>query len=370
MYVTQPVLPVLAVEFGVDSAAASLTVSAVVLGIALSTLPFGELADRFPIRPIIVAGGAVVFLAGLLGSLTGSLSILIGARFVQGLFIPAVSACLAAYLGKTLPANRLNVVMGAYVAATGVGGLGGRLLGGWIHEVLNWRYGVLAASVVLLTVTLVAARWLPAAPRRGRDQGRGPSYLGLLSRWGVIRVLVVSFTSFFVFSSVFNYLPFFMAAPPINASNAVITSLYLSYIIGFVIGPLSGRLSNRLGNGVTIALGALIFAASVLLTLVAQLWAVAISLVGACGGFFAMHAAAVGLVNRRSEGSQGRANSLYVLSYYLGGSAGITLSGFVYQWGGWTAVVVFAVAVLVVPCLVGLGEVFLARPKDPGRPDH
>jgi YNFM family putative membrane transporter len=41
IYLTQPVLPVIAREFGVDAAGASLTVSATVLGIALSTLPFG-----------------------------------------------------------------------------------------------------------------------------------------------------------------------------------------------------------------------------------------------------------------------------------------------------------------------------------------
>jgi len=41
VYVTQPVLPILRVEFGVTLGIASLTVSAVVLGIALANLPFG-----------------------------------------------------------------------------------------------------------------------------------------------------------------------------------------------------------------------------------------------------------------------------------------------------------------------------------------
>ena len=58
VYVTQPVLPILRAEFGVTPGIASLTVSAVVLGIALANLPFGVLADRFPVRPIVVAGGA------------------------------------------------------------------------------------------------------------------------------------------------------------------------------------------------------------------------------------------------------------------------------------------------------------------------
>src|SRR5712664_4683526 len=88
VYITQPVLPVLQVEFGVSEATASLTVSAVILGIALANLPFGVLADRFPLRPIVLAGGAVVALASVTCALTHSIGVLIAARFVQGLFIP------------------------------------------------------------------------------------------------------------------------------------------------------------------------------------------------------------------------------------------------------------------------------------------
>jgi MFS family permease len=45
IYITQPVLPVLREEFGVDATTASYTIAAVVLGIALSNLPFGLLSD-------------------------------------------------------------------------------------------------------------------------------------------------------------------------------------------------------------------------------------------------------------------------------------------------------------------------------------
>ena len=41
IYITQPVLPVLQQEFAADMVSVSFSVSAVILGIALSTLPFG-----------------------------------------------------------------------------------------------------------------------------------------------------------------------------------------------------------------------------------------------------------------------------------------------------------------------------------------
>ena len=139
VYITQPVLPVLEKEFNVDARSASLSISMVIFGIAIANLPFGSLADRYPIRPIIAAGGSVIAITSLVCALTHHFALLIGARFLQGLFIPPLTTCIAAYLAQSLPSARLNVVMGSYVAATVAGGLGGRLLGGWLHPPLHWR---------------------------------------------------------------------------------------------------------------------------------------------------------------------------------------------------------------------------------------
>ena len=130
MYLVQPVLPVLQAEFGISISRASQTVSMVILGVALSTLIFGRLADMYPVKPLIVLGGTVISLSGLACALVHDIDLLIALRLIQGLFIPALTTCLATYLARNLPLERLNVVMGSYIAATVTGGLGGRLLGG------------------------------------------------------------------------------------------------------------------------------------------------------------------------------------------------------------------------------------------------
>ncbi|HEX9882569.1 MAG TPA: MFS transporter, partial [Desulfobaccales bacterium] len=85
VYITQPVLPVIQTEFGVSPSQASYTVSAVILGIALANLPFGWLSDRFPVRRLILVGGVVVAAAGICCAATTNLTVLVAARFVQGL---------------------------------------------------------------------------------------------------------------------------------------------------------------------------------------------------------------------------------------------------------------------------------------------
>jgi MFS transporter, YNFM family, putative membrane transport protein len=99
---------VLQEEFAADMVLVSFTVSAVILGIALSNPPFGFLADRMSIHPLILGGGISVALGGFVCAMTKDLWILIVARFFQGVFIPALTTCLAAYLAKTLPVERLN----------------------------------------------------------------------------------------------------------------------------------------------------------------------------------------------------------------------------------------------------------------------
>jgi YNFM family putative membrane transporter len=362
IYITQPVLPVLRAEFGVSASRASLTISAVILGIALANLPFGMLVDRYPIRPIILLGGSVIAACGLLCAAAADLRLLIGARFVQGLFVPSLTTCLVVHLVRSLPAERLNVVTGSYVSATVVGGLGGRLLGGWIHPPLHWRYAFVTASALLLAATLAAAFRLPKDERRREAQKESAGFVSLLRRPDLLRMFLVAFGAFFVFSSVFNYLPFYLAAPPFGASTQVITLTYLAYLVGALTGPAAGRLSNRIGNGATMVLGAATFALAIAATFIPSLPLIAASLAGVCAGFFAIHSAAAGSLNLRLSSGRGRANSLYVLFYYIGGSIGITASGFAFHLAGWRGVGVLGILVLALPFATGVIEMRRGKP--------
>ena len=325
IYLIQPVLPVLQVEFGVDAQMASYSVSAVILGIALSNLPFGRLSDRYPVKPIIGTGGLVVSFFGILCAFSDQINYLIFFRFVQGLFIPALTTCLIAYLSRSLPRRQLNTIMGSYVSATVIGGLGGRLLGGWIHTPLHWRYAFFTSSALLSMATIVALFFLPKEKREIGVKEEEFGFLALLIQPWILKIYVISFSAFFVFSAVFNYLPFYLAGEHFRASTNVITLMYLAYVVGVIIAPVSGKLSNRLGNGSTIILGTLILGFSITITHVPSLTVVAIGLAGICAGFFTIHASAAGSMNRKLESSRGRANSLYVLFYYIGGASGITV---------------------------------------------
>ena len=103
--------------------------------------------------------------------------------------------------------------------------------------------------------------------------------------------------------------------------------------------------------------------------IIPSLPAIAASLPLACGGFFSIHAAAAGSLNRKLGAGRGRANSLYVLFYYLGGSLGITAGGAAYHRFGWKGVAGLGVLMLALPFAVGIGEDREGRPSSrPARP--
>ncbi|MEX1299269.1 MAG: hypothetical protein AB1Z81_09710, partial [Desulfotignum sp.] len=161
---------------------------------------------------------------------------------------------------------------------------------------------------------------------------------------------------FAIFSSVFNYLPFRLAGAPFHFSTEMTTLLYLVYIVGIFTGPAVGRLSNRFGSGNTLLAGSLLLGGALTLILLPAITAVIFGLLGICAGFFTIHAAAVGALNRKLSSGQGRANAIYVLFYYIGGWVGITGAGFAFKLNGWHALVYVSMLFLVLPVIAGMGE--------------
>ncbi|MEG3638331.1 MFS transporter [Magnetococcus sp. PR-3] len=357
IYLTQPVLPILQQEFAASASHVSWSISAVILGITLANIPFGLLADHWPIRPIILLGGTMVAIAGLLTAYVDSLALHTTARFIQGLFIPALTTCLAAFLARILPTERLNVVMGSYVAATVLGGLGGRLLGGWIHPPLHWRYALVSAALLTLISIAIAYFLLPKEPKQPPQPKHSRVGFGdLLTQWPILRLLFSAMGGFFVFSSLFNYLPFRLAETPFNLSTHTITAIYLVYIMGIFMGPLTGKLVNRWGSGRTLMSGSGVTFAAVILSGSPWLGGVIAAMLLLCAGFFTVHAASVGALNHQVKSGHGRANALYVLFYYLGGWMGVSLSGLAFEAWGWFGVMGICVGMLILPFIAGWME--------------
>src|SRR5581483_10438601 len=180
MYITQPLLPQLARDFGVDAATAGLTLSAVVLTTALASSAYGPLSDVLGRRPIMVGGAFALALATLACGFAPSLGALVGLRAAQGALVPAVSALAVAYIADELSGDA-GLVIGGYMASSIVGGLVGRIGSGVLAGAYDWRAPSAARALPARPRALVRSDAAPRArrPSRGRVRDRRRALLRL-----------------------------------------------------------------------------------------------------------------------------------------------------------------------------------------------
>lgn len=363
IYLTQPNLPTLQLYFDTDLPTVSATVSVLILGLALANIPFGMAADRLPIKPLIAVGGFTLCLSILWCARAQSIEELTTARFISGLCIPALTTCMVAWLSQTQPANRLPMVMGNYVAATVLGGFGGRIIGGVIFPPDMWRWSFVLVAVLIGLSTLAALWVLPKGPDSSNRVGSNGSLLALLKKPELLMLYACGGAGLGLFATVFNYLPYRLASPPFELSSSAATGFYGTYLIGIVAAPLAGQFSGRWGSGKTLLGGVSLLALGLCGLYINQLLLTLLALLVLSAGYFTMHSAAVGTLNSKLAKGQGRgrANSLYILFYYIGGSIGIQVGGHVYQWGGWQALVSFCLMLLIIPLCTATLEVRRSR---------
>lgn len=369
MYVTQPILPLLAEEFEIGAARAGLTVSAVVLAIAVSSSFYGALSDALGRRRVMAGATALLALATAACALAPSFGGLVALRALQGAFVPGMTAVSVAYAGDRFGARDLPAVVAGVIGASVVGGLLGRVLSGAVAAHLGWRAPFLLFAAVTALAAVLLSRWLaPGAARR--DEGVRGAWAGMVGHLRDPRLAgayLVGGSLFFGWTGIFTYLPFHLAAPPYRLETGTISSIYLVYAAGVLASPLAGRLSARHPPRVLIAAGLAIAAAGMALTAAGPLTVIVVGLVVLVLGMFTAQAVTPAFVNVTAERAKGGASALYLTSYYVGGTLGSALPGLAFQSAGWSGVVLScagAVAVALLANALLCGRVPRTRPSE------
>jgi EmrB/QacA subfamily drug resistance transporter len=117
----------------------------------------GRIADLLGRRAVLVTGLVVFAGSSLTGGLAHSSSLLVGARFAQGLGAAMLSPAALSSLTTTFRAARdRNTALGVWGAVSGLGGAAGVLFGGLLTEGPGWRW-VLFVNVPLSAVAFAGA---------------------------------------------------------------------------------------------------------------------------------------------------------------------------------------------------------------------
>jgi EmrB/QacA subfamily drug resistance transporter len=117
----------------------------------------GRMADLLGRRSVLVTGLIVFAGSSLLGGLAHTSSLLVGARFAQGIGAAMMSPAALSTLTSTFRSTRdRNTALGVWAAVSGIGGAAGVLFGGLLTEGPGWRW-VLFINVPFSAVALLGA---------------------------------------------------------------------------------------------------------------------------------------------------------------------------------------------------------------------
>ncbi len=138
-------------------------------GLLLLAGRFGDLVGR---RRIFLAGVALFTAASLACGLASSQSLLIGARFVQGIGGAMTSAVILGMIVTMFPEPREQAkAIGVYAFVASAGGSVGLLAGGVITQSIDWHWIFFINIPIGIATAVYATRLLQHDPGIGLSQG-------------------------------------------------------------------------------------------------------------------------------------------------------------------------------------------------------
>ena len=351
LYSPQAILPLLSHEFGATAKDIATIMTASTLAVALIAPFSGTVADVVGRKRVIVTARVVLAIPTVFSALVTSLHALIIWRFLQGLVMPPVFAVTVAYIGEELSPKEATSVTGVYTSGSSFGGFTGRLLTGALADAVNWRFGMICLAAITVVGAGIVGVLLPRERRFVKSTGLIASGRQMLRHFRnpqLIATYAVGFGVLFNFIATFTFISFRLAAPPYSLSPTLLGLIFVTYLTGTAVTPLTGRFVGRFGRRSFVLTVIGIWIVGIALTLLQPIWLILIGLsMSACCGMLCQ-AVSTGYVAITAQAGRSSAVGLYVTSFYLGGSFGAAVGGYVWTFGGWPACVAMIATMLTI----------------------
>jgi MFS transporter, YNFM family, putative membrane transport protein len=338
-YSTQAILPQLGRAFHVTPSQAGLTVSVVVLALAVGAWIWGPLSDRYGRRHSIVLASALLVPPTIGAALAPTFALLLAFRALQGLCMPGLLTAGVPYITDVFTPRIGGRAMGNYVTALIAGGLVGRVGVALLAAGLGWRFAIGLLAVLPLAAAVVMRRSLVDLPLAPAPGSRFHGVRRQLRNAPLLRTTALGSAFFFTFVGTFSYVVYRLERPPFSFGPAAGSAVFALWLLG-VFGPLFGTLADRIGWR-RLAFSALaVTAAGLALTLPAHLPALVLGLaLITLANWAGVTAAQIG-VAEASDVDRGTATALYYSLYYFTGALGGYLPGLAWEHFHWGGVVV------------------------------
>jgi DHA1 family bicyclomycin/chloramphenicol resistance-like MFS transporter len=247
-----------------DQAAVQLTFSGFVVAYGVLQLVYGPVSDRLGRKRVLLFGLTLACVGSVLAALAGSLSMLVGARVLQGAGCAAGMVVGRAMVQDLFEGPERTRVMAYVGMAMGFCPPLAMVLGGQLHVWLGWQANFVLMALLSVGLWVAAWRGLPEQPRTVAVSAHWlPTMLASYKRLGqepafIAFVVILS-------STTASFYAFLAGAPIVLGSYGVgpagvgfyIMVGPLSYIVGnflttYLVHRWHERLIMRVGQALTV----------------------------------------------------------------------------------------------------------------------
>lgn len=343
LYYNQPLLNMIRHELGVSEFKTNLIAMVTQIGYAIGLLFIVPLGDLYQRKKIILTNFILLIFSLLTIALAQDINLILIASFVTGVcsMIPQIFIPIASQFSR--PENKGRNV-GIVISGLLTGILASRVVSGFIGELFGWREMYFIAAGMMLVCAIIVLKVLPdIQPNfKGKYSDLMKSLLTLLKEFPQLGIYSVrAALNFGSFLAMWSCLAFKMGQAPFFANSNVIGLLGLCGIAGALTASFVGKYVKRVGVRRFNFIGCgLILLAWLLLFTGENIY------IGIIAGIIIIDIGmqCIQLSNQTSvfylcPQASNRINTIFMTTYFIGGSLGTFLAGTFWHWYGWHGVI-------------------------------
>lgn len=236
-----PSLPAMTLELNLSSNIIKAVISLYLLGYALGNFIMGFLADSYG-RKHFLRLSLLLFIAfSFLPIIYPDGTVLLIARFFQGLFIGAVAVLSRAIFSDILPPENLIKLGPVLGALWGLGPVIGPILGGYLQHYYNWTGGFYFFSIFSFLIFLFVVFVIPetiekksslSITKMKKDLKEVLScgeFIALIISMGIVYALIITFNTLgpFLIQDIMGYGPVFFGRMALIAGVVFLVSTFI-----------------------------------------------------------------------------------------------------------------------------------------------
>lgn len=344
LYYNQPLLNMIRHELNVSEFKTNLIAMVTQIGYAVGLLFIVPLGDLYQRKNIILTNFSILIVSLLTIALAHNIHLILFASFLTGVcsIIPQIFIPIASQFSR--PENKGRNV-GIVISGLLTGILASRVISGFIGELFGWREMYYIAAGLMFICAIIVLKVLPDIRPNfaGKYSDLMKSLLSLLKEFPQLRIYSIrAALNFGSFLAMWSCLAFKMGQAPFYANSDVIGLLGLCGVAGALTASFVGKYVKRVGVRRFNFIGCALILSSWLLLFAGEntYFGIVAGIIMIDIGMQCIQLSNQTSIFELSPRASNRINTIFMTTYFIGGSLGTFLAGTFWQLYGWHGVIV------------------------------